>query len=292
MNVAFTHWSASWPVLAGYVLAVAAQLAVLLSGGSAPAPLTPARRAALSRETAAFHLGLLIVVLALVSPLGYWSGVYLWVRALQMLLVTLAGPGLLVLGAPRQAFRQLRPAADAGPAGQVRPVPVLASRPLAAVVIFNAAWLCWQVPALLDLARTNSAVALAEHASLLAAGLLFWRQLIAAGDGRLPSPPLRRIALLTGTGGVFTVAGMALVFGSGVVYPGYANAAHHIMTVLDDQQLSGAVLWMGSLPPLMIAGTALVLQWLSNEESEELSAGLDRVLAPRQHGWPSRPVIR
>jgi putative membrane protein len=291
MDVAFTHWSASWPVLAGYLLAASAQLTALLTARAGRPQLPAARRAALGRETAAFHLGLLIVVAALVSPLGYWSGVYLWVRALQMLLVTLAGPGLIVLGAPWQAIRQV-PAADAGRAGRVRPVPFLVSRPVAAVIVFNAAWLCWQVPALLDLARANSAVALAEHASLLAAGLLFWRQLIAPGPARLPSPPLRRIALLIGTVGVFTVAGMALVFGSGVVYPAYASAAHHVMTVLDDQQLSGAVLWMGSLPPLMIAGTALVLQWLSNEESEELSAGLDRFLAPRQHGWPSRPVIR
>ena len=40
---------------------------------------------------------------------------------------------------------------------------------------------------------------------------------------------------------------MVLVFGYGVLYPGYANPAHHVMTVLDDQQLAGAVLWMGML---------------------------------------------
>ena len=62
--------------------------------------------------------------------------------------------------------------------------------------------------------------------------------------------------------------------------------------MLDDQQLSGAVLWMGMLPPLIIAGVALMMQWLSDEESAELSAGLDRLLTPRRHGWPSRPVIR
>jgi cytochrome c oxidase assembly factor CtaG len=64
------------------------------------------------------------------------------------------------------------------------------------------------------------------------------------------------------------------------------------MSVLQDQQLAGAVLWMGMLGPMVVAGVALLLEWFSNEESAELSAGLDRLLAPRKHGWPSRPVIR
>ena len=89
-----------------------------------------------------------------------------------------------------------------------------------------------------------------------------------------------------------TVVGMVLVFGYGVLYPVYANSAHHLMSVLDDQQLAGAVLWMGMLVPMIVAGVALLLEWFSNEESAELSAGLDRLLTPRPHGWPSRPVIR
>jgi cytochrome c oxidase assembly factor CtaG len=64
------------------------------------------------------------------------------------------------------------------------------------------------------------------------------------------------------------------------------------MTVLDDQQLAGGVLWMGMLPALMVACVALLLQWFANEESAELSAGLDRLVSPRMGAWPSRPVIR
>jgi len=227
-------------------------------------------------------LGLAIVVVALVPPLARQADVYLWVRALQALLLVLAGPGLIVAGASRLAYRT-------GPG--TGSVPLTVRWPVAATILANALWLAWQLPALVELARTSAVVALAEHACYLAAGLLLWRQLIPAAAGPVPSP-LRRMALLIGSVGVFTIAGMALVFGSGVVYPGYAGAAHHVMTVLDDQQLSGAVLWMGSLPPFIVAGMALVLQWLSNEESAELSAGFDRLLTPRRTGWPSRPVIR
>jgi cytochrome c oxidase assembly factor CtaG len=85
---------------------------------------------------------------------------------------------------------------------------------------------------------------------------------------------------------------MVLVFGNGVLYPAYANHWHHLMTVLDDQQLSGAVLWMGMLPALIIVAVSLLMSWLSEEESAELSAGLDRLLTPRKSAWSARPGIR
>jgi cytochrome c oxidase assembly factor CtaG len=77
-----------------------------------------------------------------------------------------------------------------------------------------------------------------------------------------------------------------------VLYPVYAGHAHQVMTVLDDQQLAGAVLWMGMLPPMIIAAVALILQWLGDEEAAALSAGLDALLTPRNSSWPSRPGLR
>ena len=293
MEVAFSHWSVSWPVLVSYVLAASASLVglrrLLAAGPAVPGTGTPPQ---LRREALVFQAGLLIVLLALVSPVGYWSAVYIWVRALQELLVAVIGPALIVLGAPWLSFRELWPRRGEAAANGRDRVPVLVSRPVLAVVAFNVIFVCWQIPLLFDLAHANAGLALAEHASYLAAGLLFWLQLISSRPIKLHSPPLRRLTLLIGTVGMSTVLGMVLVFGSGVIYPGYANAAHHIMTVLDDQQLSGAVLWMGMLPPLIVAAIALLMHWLGNEESAELSADLDRLLMPRRTGWPSRPVIR
>ncbi len=119
---------------------------------------------------------------------------------------------------------------------------------------------------------------------------MFWLQLISSRPLQPATPALRRLALLIGTVGASTVFGMMLVFGSGVLYPAYANSAHHLMTVLDDQQLAGAVLWMGFLLPAMVAAVALMMQWLRDEESAELSAGLDRLLTPRSAtaGRPGR----
>ena len=287
MEVAFGHWSASWPVLTAYVLAAAWHLAGLRRLFSSGVKETPAGRE-LRREAALFQLGLLIVLLALVSPVGYFADVYLWVRAMQELLVAVVGPCLIVLGAPWTPFRLAagRPAAS----GDRRPR--LAATPRLAVIAANVVWIGWQVPALLDAARSSSGLALVEHASWLAAGLLFWPQLISSRPVRQQFPPLRRLALLVGSVVAFTVLGMVLVFGSSVLYPGYANSAHHVMSLLADQQLSGAVFWMGFLPPAMVAAVALMMEWLRDEESADLSAGLEKLLTPRRNGWPSRPVIR
>jgi len=295
VEVALSHWSASWPVLAGYAVVAAAHLAGLRRVSAA------ARRPDLVREALLFHAGLLITVLALVSPVGYWSHVYIWVRALQELLVIMIGPGLMVLGAPwlplrsavrppnGQAHRGTSRADDGALAGRV---PILVAQPVLAVIGFNVVFLGWHLPVLFDLARSSSAVALAEHATYVAAGLVFWLALIGSRPFSPSASPLRRLAFLVATAAAATVLGMVLVFGSGVLYPAYAGAAHHVMTVLDDEQLAGATLWMGVLPPTIIAAVALLLQWLGNEESSELAADLDRLLAPRKHAWPSRPVIR
>jgi cytochrome c oxidase assembly factor CtaG len=291
----FAHWSASWPVLIGYVAVAGWHLAGLrrLTAGAQLSGSAPPSRVELRREAALFQLGLLVVTLALAGPLGYWSTVYIWVRAVQTLLLAIAGPGLIVLGAPWLAFRQLLRPRPGGPAeGKANAVPFWVSQPVVAVVVFNIVVVGWQVPALFDPAKGSSALALGEHASYVAAGLLLWLQLISSRPISAPGSPLRRVRLLVGTVIVWTVLGMVLVFGSNVLYPVYANSAHHIMTVLDDQQLSGAVLWMGMLPAAVTVGIALLKQWLDNEESAELSAGLDRLLAQRRGGWPSRPVIR
>lgn len=292
----FAHWSASWPVLIGCVVVAGWHLAglrSLLAGARTGRSAFIPARAELRREAALFHLGLLVVVLALVSPLGYWSAVYIWVRALQTLLIAVIGPGLIVLGAPWLAFgRLVRPRTGDSATGESHPVTLWVSRPVVAVVMFCVVFVGWQVPALYDAARADSAVTWAEHFSFLAAGVLLWLQLISSRPVSAPGTPLRRLALVVGTLGVSTVLGMVLVFGNGALYPAYANSAHRIMTALDDQQLSGAVIWMGMLPPLIIAGVALLIQWLDNEESADLSAGLDRLLAQRRGGWPSRPVIR
>jgi cytochrome c oxidase assembly factor CtaG len=291
---AFTHWSASWPALACYLLVAVAHLGGLQRLVAASGGLSRDLR----REALLFQGGLLLALLALVSPLGFWSGVYLWIRALQFITLAVVATGLTVLGAP---WRELRLAVTprSSQAGQAEGADVpgkgvrwILRWPVAMVVAVNVVWLGWQLPGLLDAAQRSTAVALAYHATCVAAGIVFWLQLIGSRPLSPAARPLRRVALVIGSVGATTILGMILVFGNGVLYPAYHNQWHHVMTVLDDQQLAGAVFWMGMLPPLITVAVALMLRWMNEEESAELSAGLDRLLTPRKNAWSARPGIR
>jgi putative membrane protein len=304
MSYVLSHWQAAWAFLVAGALAAAVHAAGLrrLSAG-------PASGGHPGREAAAFYGGLAAAVLAVASPIGYFSGVYLWVRALQDLLLAVVAPSLIVLGAPWLALSAglallvRRPrratgqgvaqggaaAAPAGrlPAGRPRTRWWLAW-PAAAVLAFNVIWLGWHLPVLYDAALTSTVVRYAEYVTYLAAGTWFWLQLIGSRPFSPVASPLRRLGYLVATAAADTILGMVGVFGSGLLYPGYAGRAHHVLTVIADQQVAGAVLWMGILPVLIIASVALLSTWLDHEDRDDPSRELHRLTAAQAAGWPSR----
>ncbi|HTW05605.1 MAG TPA: cytochrome c oxidase assembly protein [Streptosporangiaceae bacterium] len=277
MSPVLSHWSASWPALISYALVAGAHVAGVLRLRARDGGVGRERR----REALLFQSGLLLALLAIVSPLAHEAGIFIWVRAVQDLILAVVAPGLIVVGAPWQAF------GFRGSSGGW-----WLRWPVASVLAFNVIWVVWHIPVLYDRIPASGAATAAEYVLYLAAGTLFWLQVIGSRPWNPVSPPVRRAGLLIGTVAVDTVLGMVLVFGSSVIYPSYTNAAHHVMTVLDDQQLAGAVLWMGMLPPVITAAVAVLVRWLNDEESDALSAGLDRLLTQRSSAWPSRPRFR
>lgn len=259
MSYVLQHWSGAWPAVAVWVVVATLHLVGLRRLGADRGR---------AREAVAFQAGLLLALLAVVSPVGYWAGRYIWVRSIQDLLLAFTVPPLIVLGAPWQVLARRH----------VRSTGWWLARPIAAAAAFNVVWLGWHVPPLYDLSATNTAVRYLEYICYLGAGILFWLQLIGSRPSRPTLPSMRRLAILVATAAADAILGMVLVFGSGVVYPAYRGSSHHAFSVLSDQQTGGAVLWMGVLPALIIAAVALINRWLDAEESDELSRDLDRVL--------------
>ena len=148
MNLVVSHWSANVAVLAAGLAVAVVHLAGLLGlrcdarRGGAALP------AGLAREVIAFYSGLLLAVLVLVSPLGYWSGRFIWLRVLQDIVLGVYAPSLIVLGAPwlvlwRGLGRTWRPRATVAAA----PVaPRLRSWPVAVTALFVVVWCGWYVP--------------------------------------------------------------------------------------------------------------------------------------------------
>jgi cytochrome c oxidase assembly factor CtaG len=160
-------------------------------------------------------------------------------------------------------------------------------------VAFNLAWCGWHLPVLFDAAHTHQLVFACEVITYLGLGVLFWLQLIGSRPSVPRLAPLRRAALLVATAGIGAVLAMVLVFGSAVLYPGYLSSRHHALSVVADQQVGGAVLWVLPLVPYFVATVALLVRWLKDEESADLATDLDRLLKPAtRSAWPSRPGLR
>lgn len=299
MNL-ISHWPAN-PVVLAVVGIVAVTHLLGLRGALAEAKrLGRPRPAGAVMQAVMFYCGLLAVLVALASPIAYWSGTFIWIRSQQDVLLALAAPGLIVLGAPWLMLR--RGAAYLGlprsaPRQDRRPGQTQADRsslawPVAAVVAFNACWVGWHLPGPYDAAHRHPAVLAAEVVTYLGLGIAFWLHIIGSRPVRPQLAPLLRAFLVAGSLAVTSVLGMVLVFSHGVVYPAYLGSAHRLLGVVADQNIGGAVLWTGALVPFGIAAVALCIRWLSADESEALGAGLDRLLRPSASAWPSRPGFK
>ena len=302
MNVVASHWSANAAVLA-VVAAVSAVHLHGLRGMAADARRGGDMPRGLCREVAAFYGGLFVVVLALLSPIGYWSAQYIWVRSVQDVLLATLAPAFLVLGAPWLVLRRGLPfrlpgangpgrVPRAGREHDPRRAARLARLSVLTVIAFNVAWCAWHLPALYDGALRHPAAYAAEVVTYLGLGVAFWLQLIGSRPLSPALAPLRRVALLAGTVIVSALLGMVLVFGYGLAYPGYAGPGHRVLSVVYDQQAGGAVLWVLVLLAYVTAGVALLIRWLNDEEAQALASGLDRLLKPPKPAWPSRPGLR
>jgi putative membrane protein len=301
MNLVVSHWSANAAVLAVGLGVAAVHLAGLLglrSDARRAGPGRPAGRAlppGLAREAIAFYSGLLLLVLAVVSPLGYWAGTFIWLRVLQDIVFGVYAPPLIVLGAPwlvlwRGLGRTSRPRATVTTA----PVPPsLRSWPVAVTAVFVLVWCGWYLPALYDAGVRHPVVLAAQAVTTLAAGILLWLQLIGSRPFTPQFGPLYRVMLLAAIVLCGTILGMVLSFGANVLYPAYLGVGHHhLLSVVFDQQAGGSELWVLVLVPYLIAGIALLVRWLNDEESQALSLGLDRMLRAPKSTWPTRTGSR
>jgi cytochrome c oxidase assembly factor CtaG len=244
-----------------------------------------------------FYAGLVVLLLAVQSPIDYWADDYFFVHMLQHLMLMFAAPSLIVAGAPWQALLDGLP----GRSGQgvirgtlgfapLRSVGALLLTPWISIGIFNFVMIFWHLPGPYDLAERNSAIHIwLMHGSFFCAGVLFWLQYI-------PSPPFRRrMPLISQAMGLIVtnlvMIGLAMalsIFASHSLYSVYAHVPGVILPPFADQQIGAAILWVCGDFWAVPAMIAIVRQLVETDGG--VGVALDRILhrGATQSGWASR----
>ena len=219
-------------------------------------------------------LGLAVIVLALGSPIEFYDTTLFSVHMIQHLLLTMVAAPLLVMGAPITLLLRV-----SSPEARKRWVlPVLNSRvvrvistPVVAWGLFAAVmWLSHFSP-LFDAALDDVLLHRLEHALFLGTALLFWWPVIGAD----PSPhrighPGRILYLALGMP-LSSLLGLVIFSARTPLYEHYQTLERSWgMTVIEDQQWAGGIMWAGGDLGFVIALVAAVIIWLRHEEAEGL----------------------
>jgi len=251
-----------------------------------------------------FYAGLAVLLIAVESPIDYWSDSYFFVHMIQHLLLMFAAPVLVVAGAPWQPLLAGLPGTLGRDATRevmtgswsrlLRAVAGFLLRPWVAVIAFNLTMVIWHLPAAFDVGTRNQAVHIwLMHGSFFVTGVLFWLQII-------PSPPFlirlsrlgQAIALLLTNLEMWVLAMSMSFLTSASWYSVYAHVPGVRFPPFADQQLGAAILWVcgdfWAVPALIY-----VIRRMLTEE-DDIGKAVDRILGrgSRRFQWAgprSRP---
>jgi putative membrane protein len=217
-----------------------------------------------------FLLGLSLIWVAVASPIVSWDAELLTIHMVQhLLLMTFAAP-LIVLGAPGRPFLLGLPSsfmyAFVHPALR-RPVQRIGralGRPAVCWCAATATLVGWHIPAAFTLAMQSHIWHAVELASFFVTGLLFWWPVVRSWRGASKPEGWSIVVYLFLATLPCDILSAFLVFSERVMYPVYLSMPRHSsLSVLEDQQLAGALMWTTVTIVYLVAGAILSTRLLS-----------------------------
>jgi cytochrome c oxidase assembly factor CtaG len=252
---------ASWPWEPWLVFSLLVSAALYWRGWRALRRRDPQRWTA--AKLVAFCGGLGAIYLALASPLETFASLVLPAHMAQHLLLMMAAPPLVWLGAPMMPLlrgmpREIRRVwfAPLLRWRALRYVAATLTHPVAAWLLFTGTTWLWHWPTMYELALADPTWHYVQHACFLAAGLVFWYPIVRPYPARPAWPKWLLVPYLILADIQNTVLSALLTFSERVLYPHY-EAMPRIGGggVLDDQAAAGVMMWVpGSVAFLLPLG--------------------------------------
>ncbi len=233
-----------------------------------------------------FLLGLLLLWIALASPLDTFSGFVLTAHMLQHMILMMVAPPLILLGAPLIPL--------------VRGLPIFAARefagpflnwrsaqrtgnaltnPIVAMLLMGGAMFAWHTPRLYELALASSSWHEVEHACFFLTSLLFWWPVIQPWPSHAQWPRWAMVPYLLVADLQNTALSAILVFSDSVLYPSYATQPSLFgFSAQHDQAAAGAIMWVLGSVAYMVPAILIAVQCLQRRPlpDEHLSAARKR----------------
>ena len=228
-----------------------------------------------------FFSGLLVIFLALQSPIDPLAEHYFFIHQIQHLMIRMVGPLLVLLGAPLTPMLRGLPlwllqggVRTLVRSHWVRRAYYRLTNPVVAVGIFLGALYFWQIPYLHDAAVRNDYVHELMHITMLFSGFLFWWLVIDPKPHRSRMHYGLRVLYLGLIVLPNTVLGAAITFPQSVMYQAYSEFPQPIaLAAITDQQLGGLLLWVvGDMMSILAAGIVMMMWYQKEQEKDRLEA--------------------
>ncbi len=224
---------------------------------------------------AAYLTGLLVLGLALTSPIDVLGGQFFFMHMIQHLLLVMVVPPLLWLASPLPFGLWGLPAPARRQVGEwLKPKASFRRRlrsltpPGITWMLFVAALLGWHDPGMYQAALRNDTIHDLEHLSFFLPAMLFWWRVIGAAPHvhkRLSRGA--RIAYVLGAAPPNMFAGMTIAFSGQLIYSYYAGVPRLWgMSALDDQRLGGILMWIPGSMMYILAALVFIARWMQEEE--------------------------
>jgi putative membrane protein len=215
-------------------------------------------------QALAHGAGLVVIAVALLSPLDRASDVLFSAHMAQHELLMLIAAPLIVIGRPLAAGAWALPRAARTRLSTLAPIGRVLTMPAVALLLHVFTRCVWHLPSAFDAALADERVHAFQHVTFFVTAVLFWWALLHGRYGRIGYGIAVLFVFFT-----MLQSGLLAAMIGFADHPLYAHGERTAAWGLDalhDQQRAGLVMWIPAGIVMMSIGIAILAAWLGQAE--------------------------